>query len=198
MFPLVSVIVVNWNGRKTIRACLRSLVNLSYSNYEVIVVDNNSTDGSTEIIEKEFPEARLIGIRENLGFAPACNIGIRMAKGDYVALVTNDICADRMWLSGLLESFDSKKVGIVGGIIYYQEPKNIIWGAGGKIDLLTGQTWLPGAFGSSTHSNDVDYVSGGMILIDARLFKEVGLFDEEYFLYAEDLDFCLRAQRAGT
>lgn len=197
IFPLVSIIVVNWNGRRTIRTCLGSLANLSYSNFEIMVVDNGSSDESARIVEEEFPRVRLFRTCENLGFARACNIGIGMARGHYVALVANDICVDRLWLVELVNSFDSEKVGAAGGTIYYQEPGNIIWGGGGKIDLLTGQIWLPGAFSSSTNSDNVDFIPGGAILISSALFNKVGLLDEDYFLYGEDLDFCLRAQRAG-
>lgn len=197
IFPLVSIIVVNWNGRRTIRTCLGSLANLSYSNFEIMVVDNGSSDESARIVEEEFPRVRLFRTCENLGFARACNIGIGMARGHYVALVANDICVDRLWLVELVNSFDSEKVGAAGGTIYYQEPGNIIWGGGGKIDLLTGQIWLPGAFSSSTNSDNVDFIPGGAILISSALFNKVGLLDEDYFLYGEDLDFCLRAQRAS-
>lgn len=197
-FPLVSIVVINWNGSNTIETCLRLILKSSYRNYEVIVIDNNSWDDSPKIIEEKFPQVRLIRSQENVGYAKACNIGIKAAGGDYLTFIANDIYLDSRWLSQVLDATrSSEKVGIAGGIIYYHDPSSIVWGGGGKIDLVTGQTWQLGAYESSVQSKDIDYISGGAVLIKKKLFEKVGLLDECFFLYAEDLDICLRATRAG-
>jgi len=203
-FPLVSILVVNWNGRECIETCLHSCLQLSYPRYEIIVLDNDSVDGSAEIVESKFPSVRLIRNRKNEGFARACNIGIRAARGTYISILTCDAYVDSMWLSHLVrEMTDSRKSGsgntsIAAGIAYFHEPNDVICGGGGFIDLVTGWTWLPGAFGKSVRdTEDVDFVGGGAMLVKRELFERIGLFDENLFLYTEDVDLCLRARRAG-
>jgi len=203
-YPFVSVIVVNWNGKGRVEACVESCRRLSYPNYEVIVVDNGSTDGSAEIVEVSFPDVHLIRIGRNIGFARASNKGILAAKGEYIAILANDIRVDSMWLSCLLnelvKSSDSGGgcVGVAGGLIYFQDAPELIWGGGGFIDWLTGSMWHPHAYEKSVEiASDVDFVSGGATLIKREVFDRIGLLDEDYYLYSEDVDFCVQARRAG-
>jgi len=201
---LVSILIINWNGKAYVQTCLRSCLNLCYPKYEIIVIDNNSSDGSAEIVKSQFPEVQLIELKRNLGFASASNVGISAAKGAYVAILCSDIIVDSMWLSHLVEAMTdsgqprSSKTGIAGGIIYYSQPKDVIWGGPVIMDLTTGSAWHPNAFRRSVqHITDLDYLSGGAVLIKREVFEKVGTLDAEYFLYGEDADFCMRALRAG-
>src|SRR5512132_1454673 len=107
MAPVIcSVVVANWNGRSDLEGCLAALRAQTYQDFEVIVVDNGSTDGSLELLEAEFTEVRVIPLGENLGFAAANNIGIREARGEYVALLNNDTEVDRRWLAELVASLE--------------------------------------------------------------------------------------------
>jgi GT2 family glycosyltransferase len=109
-----------------------------------------------------------------------------------------------MWLSHLVKAMtDSEqphdsRIGIAGGIIYYSQPNDIIWGGPGRIDLTTGSTWQPDGFRRSVqHATDIDYIAGGAILIKREVFENIGTLDGEYFLYSEDVDFSMRALRAN-
>src|SRR4030067_2615056 len=97
--PLVPVVIPNWNGKHSVKDCLQALREQSYPSFEVILVDNGSTDGSADFVRKEFPEVRLVFHRENLGFAEGTNTGIRVASGEWIATLNNDTIADREWLT---------------------------------------------------------------------------------------------------
>jgi len=197
--PLVSIIVLNYNGELYIEQCLNSLLGQSYPNFEVIVVDNKSTDDSISILRGFIPQIRLILNEKNLGFAAGNNIGIKAAKGELIALFNNDAFADRNWLSKLVTGLLNKpEAGIAAGIIYYVEPDDVIWSAGGHFDMLTGLSWHLGQYEKETcPSQDIDYLPGCALLIKREVFNEIGLLDERFFLYCEEVDFCLRAKHAG-
>jgi GT2 family glycosyltransferase len=203
--PLVSILVLNWNGEKVLRQSLESIRKLTYPNREEMVIDNNSTDGSIEIIQKEFPEFQLLKNRANLGFAAGMNKGIRKAKGDLILLFNNDAVAHPKSLSTLVErAISDNSIGMVGGLILFYKPNNIIWSSGGMFDALTGTIWSKGlgqAFSSVTQNSrpvlNVDYLSGCVLLIKREVIKKVGLLDEGFFINDDDIDYCFRAQRAG-
>jgi len=198
---LVSIIVPNWNSKDLLRACLKSIVNLTYPNYEIIVVDNASADGSPEMVKTEFPNVKIIANERNLGFAAGCNVGIKSAKGEMIALFNNDAVADPSWLTELVNTISySSDIGIVGGVILYYKPKGIIWSAGGRIDAITGTSWRIAygkPIGELGNVEDVDYICGCALLIRREVIAKIGLLNEDYFMYREDVDWNLRAKRAG-
>jgi GT2 family glycosyltransferase len=201
--PFVSVIVLNWNGKSCIHRCLESLSKQTYEKYEIIVVDNASSDESPEIVRRNFPRVKLIVNDQNLGFARGNNIGIEHATGDLIALFNYDAVADSNWLSELVSAIlESEKNGIVGGPIYYFEPRDVIWAMGGKIDYLTGLGWHVCQDKTvneclSEFSEDIDYIPGTALLIKRKVINEIGPLDEDYFLYNDDLDLCFRVKRVG-
>jgi GT2 family glycosyltransferase len=203
--PLVSILVLNWNGEKVIRRSLDSVRKLEYPNKEKIVVDNNSTDGSIEIIRNEFPDFQLLRNDKNLGFAAGMNIGIKKSKGDLLLLFNNDAVAHPRSLSILVErAMSNYSIGLVGGLILFYKPSNVIWSLGGMFDPLTGTIWSEGLgqiLSSKVRNSkaffNVDYLSGCVLLLKRDVIGRIGLFDEGFFLNGDDLDFCLRARRAG-
>lgn len=197
--PKVSIIILNWNGGEDVIECLKSVKDIDYPDYEVLVVDNGSTDNSVEEIRNSFPDIKLIQNHENLGFAGGNNVGIRAAIGDYVMLLNDDTVVGKSILKNLVKAMESNEnIGIAGPmILYYNEPDKI-WCAGSKLN-----------FGYTSHigkglnkelfnkSYFVDYIAGCTMLIKKEVIDKIGLLDSEYFFYAEDADFCLRAKSAG-
>lgn len=204
--PLVSIIVLNWNGEHVIRLSLDSIKKLEYPNTEMIIVDNGSTDSSVDIIRKEYPEFRLIENGRNLGFSAGMNVGIEESRGDLILLCNNDAIAHPKSLSQMVKTMHSdQRTGIVGGVILYYEPKDVIWSAGGKLDAVTGMIWSDrlGQKLQDTKSlktrelKDVDYLSGCVLLIKRAVLVRTGLLDEESVIGGQDVDLCLKARRAG-
>jgi len=201
-FPLVSLIVLNWNGKELLRRCLRSIESIDYPNVEVIVVDNASTDSSVDMVREEFPSAKIIVNALNLGFAGGNNEGIRIARGEIVALINNDVILDRNWVTFIAQAImNNPKIGIVGGKIFYAGSNNLIYSAGGKVSYLRGTVALVGMgrqdSSEFSKSRLVDHVAGCAMAFRRDLVKKVGLLDPEYFLYVEETDFCFRARRAN-
>jgi len=203
--PSVDIIILNWNGFTDTLKCLQSLRKLNYPTYRVMVVDNASTDGSTGFIRDQFPEVTLMENYENLGFTGGNNIGMRLALengSDYVLLLNNDTEVDPDFLRVLVEAAESdSRIGIAGPIIYYFDHPQIIWSAGGAINRRRGQTRMvglneidQGQFGQKPR--EVDFVSGCALLIKRVVLKQVGLLDERFFAYYEEVEWCVRITMA--
>ena len=199
--PFVSIVIPNWNGKKILRECLHSLISQNYRNREIIVVDNASADGSPDIIREEFPDVKLIINERNLGWAGGCNVGIKVAKGNLIALFNNDAVADPDWLSELVNAMEtSSDLGIVGGIVFCDEPRDIIDNTGLRLDPISGVVWranLGNRLAQVEDIEDIDFVSGVSLLLRRELIEKVGLLDENYFLYQDETDFGMSAKRAG-
>ena len=197
-YPKVSVIILNYNGLDCIKTTLASVLRTDYLNFEIVLVDNNSQDGSFELIRKTFPKITSIRNSANLGFSAGNNIGIEYALergADYVFLLNYDTQIEKNTLSLLVEEMEkNKKVGIASPIIFKGNSEEV-WFSGGKINWLKMK---------SNHLTDKkernyyesDYLSGCAMLIRAEVFRRIGLFDERFFLYWEDADFSVRAKKA--
>ena len=214
----IVVIIVNWNGKNDTLACLATLGKLKVQSlkFKVMVVDNGSTDGSAHAIRQKFPTVELIELKDNLGFAGGSNVGIRRALAagaEFLWLLNNDTVVDKNALS-MLNAFDNADVGIAGSKIYFakgheyhkdrytnSERGKVIWYAGGCID------W-DNMYASHRGVDEVDhrqydsteqtpFVTGCSMMVSREVFERIGLFDERLYLYLEDVDFCLRAARAG-
>jgi hypothetical protein len=205
-FPQVAIIILNWNGLKDTLACLASLSRLDYPAYEVIVVDNGSSDGSVAAIRSLYPQTMLIETGDNLGFVGGNNVGLEYAKArqaDYALLLNNDTEVSPDFLSLLVEAAESDpKVGIVGPTIYYYAQPEVIWSAGGGIDWWEGETHMLGLNevdqGQLGHSyRPVDFVTGCTLLIKMPLIDRVGLLDPRFFAYYEEAEWCVRVSQAG-
>jgi len=197
VMPLVSVIIPNFNGRDLLRECLRSLGTQSYENYEVIVVDNNSTDGSPEVVRKEFPWVILLGT-ERSGIARACNMGLRASKGDIVVtMLNNDMTVDKDWLRHLVAALVPRGVGVVGGKIYNSGTR-VIQAAGNRVDWNSGACHQIGVgqqdVGQFDDVCEVDYLDVPTVRRD--VLNAIGGIDEGFSFYYTDVDFCVRAREA--
>lgn len=201
--PRVSIIILNWNGIQDTLNCIESVKNLDCNNLEIIVVDNGSRNDELKEL-KRIKGIKLIRNKKNLGFAEGNNVGIRyaMKKGaDAVFLLNNDTIIKRGALKELSKKLFSKdSIGIVGPKIYYFDGR-IVWFAGGKINYVVGDSKQIGDRkidrGQFDDGKEVDYVTGAAILIKKDVFEKVGLLDEDFFAFYEELDFNVRAKKAG-
>ncbi len=201
----MSVIVLNWNGWQDTLDCLSSLEKLDYPNYKMVVVDNGSTDGSEENIRTAYPDIEILQSGGNLGFAGGNNIGIKYAleQGtDYVWLLNNDTVVDPAALTALVEeALFGSFIGMVGSKVYYYEPCDLIWFAGGTVSMVTGKTEhllsRQRDIGQHYQSCDVDYVTACSMLVSREAIGSIGLLDTRFFLYYEETDWAMRAKRNG-
>ena len=201
----VEVIILTWNGKEDTIECLNSLQKVKYDNFDITVVDNASTDDSAEIIAAEFPSVKLIKNNMNLMYAGGNNVAIKEAlNGDavHILILNNDTILHEDFLEHLVKAFRSdEKVGIVAPKINYYNNRKLIWYAGGFVNFFTGNIYHKGLRkqddGKYDLSNEVDYATGCCMLIKRELFEKIGLLDEAYYIYTEDVDFSFKAQAAG-
>jgi GT2 family glycosyltransferase len=202
----VAIIVLNWNGLDDTPACLASLHRLIYPAYQVVVVDNGSTDGSATALRAEYPGVPLIETGRNLGYVGGNNVGLTWAMeqgADYALLLNNDTEVAPDFLSQLVTVAEADpSVGIVGPTIYYFDRPQVIWSAGGAIDWMRGETRMigldevdTGQFGCQPHP--VDFVTGCALLIKMPSLARAGLLDPRFFAYYEEVEWCVRVARAG-
>jgi GT2 family glycosyltransferase len=195
----VHIVVLNWNGCRDTFACLSSLQHLIYCNYRVLVVDNGSTDDSAQSIRRGFPAVELIETGRNLGFAGGCNVGIRhaLAEGaDFVWLLNNDTIVDPDALKALVDKATTDPtIGAVGSAIYFMEERESLqcWG-GGYINFWMGRS---ANFVEPVDNERLQFITGASMLLPRSSIDEIGLFDEGFFMYWEDADYCFRLRCAA-
>ncbi len=199
--PLVSVVIPNWNGAHHLPACLDSLARQRYRRFEVIVVDNGSTDGSLALLTRDYPHVRLVPLGENRGFAPACNAGIRAARGEIIALLNNDTEADPGWLEAVVAAFGRHpEAGAVASKMRLFDRRDHLHTAG-DFYRLDGTPGNRGAWqrddGRFDTEEPVFSACGGSAVYRRAMLDEIGLFDERFFFSCEDVDLGWRAQLAG-
>ena len=201
----VTTVVVNWKLKEETFSCLQSLERLDLPCH-VIVADNGSQDGSAQYIAHRFPRAELILLSSNIGFGAACNRAISQALRDstceYVFLLNNDATIHPHALSELIKVAHAyPEAGIFGPKVYYRDDTGKIWygGARRRWGVLAAADIGRGQVDGDQFNTlrEVDYVFGTAMLIRRSVFDRIGLFDERFFLYLEDLDFCIRAQATG-
>jgi GT2 family glycosyltransferase len=203
--PRVTIIVLNWNGLKDTLDCLGSLDQLDYQDYEVVIVDNGSVDGSVSVIRERFPGVTIIENGENLGYAEGNNRGVEYSlqtRADYIFVLNNDTVLCQDILTHLVVAAETNpRVGAVGPKIYYHAQPRRIWFAGGVIDWQRGVTVNLGAdeddIGQFEQVKSVDFLAGCALLIKRETWENVGSFDSRFFMYWEEADWCARARRAG-
>jgi GT2 family glycosyltransferase len=197
--PFVSIVISNYNGGAFIKECLNSLINLDYPNYEIIVVDAGSTDGSPEFISMHFPSVRLIKVGR-MGIGKAINIGIKQARGEVIVFDFNsDEIASKKWLSNLIDVlYSSERIGVVGGTRILYGTNGIIDDAGMKFNIFGhASKILRGRTLNYLHKEpaEVDYVN--CVATRREVINKIGMLDETFYIYGEDADFCIRAKKAG-
>lgn len=220
----IFVVILNWNGKKDTIACLATLLKLKNqpaqggSKLKTVVVDNGSSDGSVEELEKRYEDIKILRNEKNLGYAEGNNVGIKYALthgADYILLLNNDTLVNENFINELLKVMEeNKKIGITGPKIYFapgfefhkerysqKELGKVIWYAGGIIDWQNIYASHRGVdevdHGQYNKEEETDFTSGCAMMVKREVFEKIGMFDPKYFLYWEDSDFCQRARQAG-
>jgi GT2 family glycosyltransferase len=197
---LASVIIVNWNGRKFLPECLESLLYQAYRHFSIILVDNGSTDGSVDFVVQNYPEVHTIALPKNVGFSVANNIALKTVKTEYVALLNNDAVADPLWLQSLLGALESyPEAGFAASkMLFYDNPEII--DRVGDVYTRAGTGLLRGRGMRADSYNAREWVFGacaGAALYRTQMLRDIGIFDEDFFLLYEDVDLSFRAQLKG-
>ncbi|WP_238903668.1 glycosyltransferase family 2 protein [Clostridium sp. YIM B02506] len=197
--PSVYVVLVNYNGYEDTEACIKSLRNIHYYNYKIVVVDNASTDDSYNKLEKIKEDVILIKSEKNLGFSGGNNIGIKYALqqgADYIMLLNNDTLVEPDFLNIMIDTAESSEnLGIVGCKMMYYPQNDIVWYGGGYIDWnkYSGVHENQGTKDSQDDNvREVTFLTGCCMLIKRSTIEKVGYLSEEYFMYLEDLDYCAK------
>jgi len=196
----VTLIVVNYNGAGCIEPCLQGIRAQIYRDFELVVVDNGSSDGSVSWIEKNHPEVRLIRLSGNAGFCKANNIAIARSNSKFIGLLNNDAVADPDWLFRLVEALDAHpEAGFAASkMLYWDTPKRIDRAGDGY--CRSGAGWLRGRGEPSFAYDQKEWIFGacaGAALYRKRMLDDIGYFDEDFFLLYEDVDMSFRAQLRG-
>jgi len=196
--PLVYIIVLNYNGRRWIEACVAALSETRYDNFRVVLVDNGSSDNSVELIRSGFPQVQIIANGGNLGFSEGNNAGIREAlasNADYVVLLNPDTKVRPEWLSELMAVAEtSQNLGVLGAVqLEYDSLEFNSWtrnAAGEFLEELkvpeSARDWIP-----------MEWVEGSCFAVRRKVFEVAGLLDPIYFAFYEEIDFCRRAACLG-
>jgi GT2 family glycosyltransferase len=198
----VVLVILNWNGRQYLEPCLRSVFAQEFRDFSVILVDNGSTDGSADLVRTRFPQVHLIENSENRGFAAANNQAVLASTSEFVATLNNDTKVDPGWLGALVQAMEADpRVGMCASKMLFADRREVIESAGILVDR-TGIAWgLAG--GKDDRSSEVAAPTpvfgpcAGAALYRRAMLKDVGLFDEDFFAYLEDIDLAWRAQWAG-
>ncbi len=199
--PRVSVIIVNWNGAKILPQCLASLARQTYTDFEIIIIDNGSTDGSVDQLEKHWPKIRVKRLKENLGFAKANNLGGHQARGLWLALLNNDAFPEPGWLKELVQASERyPDFSFFASHLIMADRPEYIDGLG-DIYHISGMAWRRGhGKHHQNFSSEVSEVFGpcaAAALYPRDLFLRVGGFDEDFFCYHEDVDLAFRLRLRG-
>ncbi len=194
--PLVTVAVINYKGEEYLQELLGSLRQQTFRDFETLLIDNDSQDGSLDLAGREFPEVRLLPQEKNLGFAPAANLAARHSNSEFLALLNTDLRLDPVWLQELvgIALGEASIAAVASKLLLYHDPRRLN-GVGGEMNRL-GFTWDRGMFeedrGQYDRSAQVFFASAGAALFRRNLFLQASAFDERFFMYHEDVDLCWR------
>ena len=200
----VNLFVLNWNGRDLTLDCLSSLEKITYPNVKIYVIDNGSSDNSVTEIRNQFPDYEIIGLPENYGFARGNNAGFELVKqkADYTIFLNNDTIVDPNFVEPLINAMESNStVKQSTPKIFYADNLDYIWFGGGKVSLWAGWIRHLGIRQKDSmqfsFNRNVDYATGCCVCMRTVDFELIGMFDESFLMYGEDVDLSLRFRKQG-
>jgi len=199
-FPLITTVILNWNGKEYLQSCIRSVKEQTYPNLEIILIDNASTDGSIEMVKSIFHDLQVIVNPKNLGYGGGNNQGIRAARGKYIFILNNDTELEEECMKQLWQSIEmDQRIGATTPKILLYDQRDTLDAAGLTIypdGLSIGRGRLEN-HEKYSQREEVFFGSGCASLFRKEMLEEIGLFDEDFFAYAEDTDLGWRARLAG-
>lgn len=186
----ISIVIVNWNGKKWLKKCLDSLTHQDYKNYEIILVDNNSQDDSVKFVKKNYSSVIIVESKKNLGFAGGNNLGIKKAQGKYILLLNNDTWVEKNFLSDLFKKYQASNFDVASAIdLPYDGDKKDLYVS--KIDLLGHSVFINND--NHRHTREENFFLPGTCLIFEKAFYLItGGLDNNFFMYSEDVDWFWR------
>ena len=191
--PKVSIIIVNYNGKELLQKCLDSLLKVRYDNFEIILVDNNSTDGTVEFITKNYPSLIIIKLDSNKGFAEPNNVAAKISKGKYLLFLNNDTVVTPNFISEMVKVMETdKKIAVCQSLLL--KPDGSVDSSGDFIDHLGV------VYNSKTKIDEIREVSsarGASMLVRSDIFEKLDGFDQKFFITFEDVDLCWRSWILG-
>ncbi len=209
MTQKISIIIPHYNGIDILRDCLNSLYKNEFTDFETVLIDNGSSDGSPEYVKENFPQVRLIENEVNLGYAGACNQGMELSESEFILLLNNDTVLPENFLTEMIETIEGDKmIGMVQPKIISIQDKRFFdysGGAGGEMDIF-GYPFARGRIFDTVEKdkgqysnlgNEVFWTSGCALLVRKSVINEIGLLDEDFFAHQEEIDLNWRAQLAG-
>jgi GT2 family glycosyltransferase len=202
---ITTVVVLNWNSHEMTAECIRSLLAMDSADFEILVVDNGSTDGSVELLPQEFPQITVLPQERNLGFAAGCNVGMRhaLANGaEYVLLLNNDTFVAPDFIREMLAAIQGDPgIGAVCPKIYFADQPDLLWYAGADFSLWTGTAkhrgWKEIDRGQFDRHEEITQATGCAMLVRRSALRDVGLLDEQFWAYVEDVDWSVRFLKQG-
>ncbi len=208
MKDLVSVIILQYNNTILLDRCLKSLAKTRYKNYEIIIVDNKSSDNSVEFIKKNYPNLNLIENNQNYGFAKGNNLGVKYANGEFIVFLNNDVEVDPDWLGELVKAIrkDKNIVACQPKVLSLRDKHKFEYaGAGGGFIDKYGYPICRGRVydnieedkGQYNDEIDVFWCCGVCMFIRKNIFNDIGGFDNDFFVYGEEIDLCWRLNLSG-
>ena len=196
----VTIIIATWNKEKLLKECLKSLKKQTFKKFRIIVVDNASLDGTVGFLNKRYPNIKIIKLGKNLGFSKAVNKGIKVSETEYIILLNNDTVVDKNFVKYLVVFLNKHKYycACTSKMIDFSN-RNVVLSAGDIMNNL-GQSF-PRGLGDDIRkwdkAEEVFLITGGASIFRKKTFDKIGYFDEDFFIYGEDTDWCFRAQIAG-
>ena len=202
--PPVGVVIVNHNLKASLQETIQSFKRVNYPALQIVVSDNASTDGSTEMVRSLFPEVHLLAHRQEQGYARAASLGMAFLadRTKYIFSTTNDVTVDPEILNVLVDYAErNPKSGVLGTRIYFFDRPDVLWHAGGRIHPIHGHSYHLGWERKDNPLYDkireCDFVTGCGFLLRSEVVKSIGYFNEDLVFYSEDADLCYRVKEKG-
>jgi len=204
--PFITIVVINYNRAQDTIECIQSINDIDYPNFIILLIDNCSTDNSVDILRKQLKDVEIIKTEKNLGYTGGVNYGLKIAQekqSDYILLINNDTLVEKTFLTEMVSAMENdQKAAVACGTILCEQNRKEIWYAGGKIVKWRGLAIHKGKKSILNYENSnrpvyTTFVTGCMMLIRTKYLQEIGLEDERFFMYLDDIEMSARIQRKG-